>query len=108
MGPMEEALEAQEQTCEPFGEGGKHLPQQTYANERSRMRSSTTIVGCARRDDPWTDDGDLLTAASLRMDLRVSLRGPYWGPRPDEKARHAVEGGASVTARRDDVRVSLR
>ena len=23
----------------------KHLPQQTYANERSRMRSSTTIKG---------------------------------------------------------------
>ena len=85
VGPIEEALDAQERRVNRLAKEEKHLPQQTYANERSRMRSSTTIVGCARRDDPWIDDGDLLTAASLRMDLRVSLRGPYWGPRPDRR-----------------------
>jgi hypothetical protein len=83
--PLEEALDAQERRVSRLAKEEKHLPQQTYANERSRMRSTTTIAGCARRDDPWIDEGDLLTAASLRMDLRVSLRGPYWGPRPDRR-----------------------
>ena len=79
VGPIEEALDAQERRVNRLAKEEKHLPQQTYANERSRMRSSTTIVGCARRDDPWIDDGDLLTAASLRMDLRV-VAGPLLGP----------------------------
>ena len=83
--PLEEALDAQERRVSRLAKEEKHLPQQTYANERSRMRSTTTIAGCARRDDPWIDEGDLLTAASLRLDLRVSLRGPYWGPRPDRR-----------------------
>ena len=83
--PIQEALEAQERRVSRLAKEEKHLPQQTYAYDRTSMRSSATIKGCARRDDPWIDDGDLLTAASLRMDLRVSLRGPYWGPRPDRR-----------------------
>ena len=61
------------------------LPRQTYAHERSKLRTATVVTGCATADDPWYCLGPLLTAASLRLDLAVSLRPPYWGPRPDRR-----------------------